>query len=87
MTAATLCGPLLFGLALRGGDNPDWPPDRPIEWGALAGTSGLVLALIVLTIAYSLALQKRDARARSGAAAMAERERGGLPPERGGPGS
>jgi len=66
MTAATLGGPLLIGEALRGGESPVWPPDRPIEWGVLFGISALVLSLMVLSIATSLGLQKAEARARAG---------------------
>ncbi|HEV3120495.1 MAG TPA: hypothetical protein VGY53_01265 [Isosphaeraceae bacterium] len=64
MTATTLGGPLVIGEALRGGESPVWPPDRPIEWGVLCGISALVLSLMVLSIATSLALQQAEKRAR-----------------------
>ena len=33
LTIASHGGAVAIFLALRGGTNPDWPPDRPIEWG------------------------------------------------------
>jgi hypothetical protein len=58
MTVATFGGPVAIGLALRGGDRPDWPPDRPVEWWVLGGISGLVFALMVACIAFSLIHQR-----------------------------
>lgn len=58
MTVAAFGGPIGFGAVLRGGDRPGWPPDRAVEWAALFGISGLVLALMVLAIAVALANQR-----------------------------
>jgi heme/copper-type cytochrome/quinol oxidase subunit 3 len=65
MTTATFGGPLAISVVLRGGRSPDWPPDRAVEWVTLAGTSTLVIALIAITIAASLAIQRKDNRARA----------------------
>jgi hypothetical protein len=73
MTLATLGGPLAFGLALRGGPSPVWPPDRPIEWVALLGSAAVVLGLMTATISLSVAQQRAEARAR------AERSKTGEP--------
>ncbi len=51
LTVATLGGPLAFGSVLRGGPRPDWPPDRAVEWWALALITALVLGLMSATIA------------------------------------
>ncbi len=64
MTCAAFGGPIGFGVVLRGGPNPGWPPDRAVEWAALVGISGLVLALMVLSIAIGLANQRAVRRAR-----------------------
>jgi hypothetical protein len=58
MTVAAFGGPIGFGAILRGGNHPGWPPDRAVEWAALLGISGLVLALMVLGIAVALANQR-----------------------------
>ena len=50
---------------LRGGPSPKWPPDRPVEWATLFGVSGLVLALMILSIALSVANQRVMARRRA----------------------
>jgi hypothetical protein len=65
MTAAAFGGPIGFGVILRGGDRPGWPPDRPVEWAALFGISGLVLALMVLCVAVALANQRAARRTRN----------------------
>lgn len=64
MTLAALGGPVGFGMVLRGGARPGWPPDRSVEWAALLGVSGLVLALMVLGIAIALANQRAARQAR-----------------------
>lgn len=63
MTLAALGGPVGFGVVLRGGPRPGWPPDRPVEWAALVGISGLVVALMVLGVAVALANQRAVRRA------------------------
>jgi heme/copper-type cytochrome/quinol oxidase subunit 3 len=65
MTTATFAGPLAISAVLRGGSSPEWPPDRAVEWVTLAGTSTLVVALIIITITASIAIQRRDNRAKS----------------------
>lgn len=55
MTAATFGGPLGVMLVLRGGVEPAWPPDRPVEWVALIGAVGLVAALMIAILALGLA--------------------------------
>ena len=59
MTVAAFGGPLAFGLVLRGGKSPDWPPDRPVEWWTLGGLSALVVALMVASVAVAVANQRR----------------------------
>jgi hypothetical protein len=54
MTIATFGGPLLIAVALRGGQSPEWPPDRPIEWVVFYGTSGLVVVLMAACLAIGL---------------------------------
>ena len=51
MTTTTILGPFLIGGMLRGGDQPNWPPDRPVEWATVLGTSGAVLALMTACLA------------------------------------
>jgi hypothetical protein len=66
MTVATFGGPVAFGWVLRGGPSPVWPPDRLIEWLTLAGISTLVVGLMVVAIALSVANQRAVARLRTG---------------------
>jgi hypothetical protein len=65
MTVAAIGGPFLIALVFQGGPGRAWPPDRPVEWAVLLGTTALVVALLVLTIASSMAFQKAEARARA----------------------
>jgi hypothetical protein len=67
MTIAAFGGPVGIGVVLRGGNSPKWPPDRPVEWAALFGVSGLVLALMLAAIAVSVANQRALARRRAAA--------------------
>lgn len=50
MTVATLLGPIVITLTLRGGARPGWPPDRPVEWWTL----GLVVGAVVVLMAGCL---------------------------------
>jgi hypothetical protein len=43
MSVASLVGPFVIFLVIRGGRSPEWPPDRPVEWWVL----GLVTASVV----------------------------------------
>ena len=47
MTLVTFGGPFLIGRLLRGGPDPDWPPDRPVEWVAVVGVTGIVVVVFV----------------------------------------
>ncbi len=49
MTLASFGGPVLVGFTLWGGDSPNWPPDRPIEWVVVIGT-GLTVLILMLAI-------------------------------------
>lgn len=42
MSVASLGGPFLIFLVIRGGQSPDWPPDRPVEW--------LTISLVTLSV-------------------------------------
>lgn len=55
MTIATVGGPLGVFVVLRGGVEPAWPPDRPVEWVVLIGTCLLVAALMIVVIGLGLA--------------------------------
>jgi hypothetical protein len=43
LSILTVAGPFVIFLVIRGGDRPDWPPDRPAEWW----TFGVVVAAVV----------------------------------------
>ncbi len=62
MTTLTILGPILIGWVLSGGASAQWPPDRPVEWVTLLGTSGAVLALMVVCL--SLIWTNRQPRSR-----------------------
>lgn len=62
MTLAAFGGPVVFGLVLRGGARPDWPPDRPVEWWTLAGVTAAVLVMMAASAALSVANQRTMAR-------------------------
>ncbi len=47
MSLATFGGPFLIGAALRGGDSPKWPPDRPVEWVVFSGVTGVVVVVFI----------------------------------------
>jgi hypothetical protein len=64
MTLATFGGPVVFGLVLRGGQSPDWPPDRPIEWITLGAITALVVGLMAGAISLSVANQREMRRLR-----------------------
>jgi hypothetical protein len=50
-----VAAPALF-LVLRGGQSPQWPPDRPIEWGWFYAVSGggAILFLASLIAAWRI---------------------------------
>ena len=47
MTLLSFGGPFLIGAIMRGGDSPNWPPDRPVEWTAFGGVTALVVVVLV----------------------------------------
>lgn len=51
LTLLCFGGPFLIGSVLRGGADPNWPPDRPIEWGAMGAITGLVVVSIAILAA------------------------------------
>ena len=72
MTLLTLGGPVAIGVVLRGGPRATWPPDRPVEWVAVLGISGMVLAL--MAVATGIAVSNNIKLARRTAARRAEAE-------------
>ena len=49
-TVIMIGGPFGIGAILKGGESPDWPPDRPVEWlvvGSICGVFGLILVMIL----------------------------------------
>lgn len=46
LTVATMAGPFVIFLVIRGGDRPEWPPDRPLEWWTFGLISAAVVALL-----------------------------------------
>jgi hypothetical protein len=50
MTLASFGGPLLILVVVRGGKSARWPPDRPVEWVAIALVFGLVIALFAACV-------------------------------------
>ena len=71
MTLATTGGPFLMRYSLGGGASPDWPPDRPSEWGVAIGTSVTVLALMLACVSLGLRTKRTLARAGRGRSVIA----------------
>jgi hypothetical protein len=63
LTLATLGGPLAIFLTLRGGADPEWPPDRPVEWWMLGGTIGGYLVLLTACVLVGLIRWRRTVEA------------------------
>jgi hypothetical protein len=59
MTLAAFGGPVLIVATLAGGPHEGWPPDRPVEWAVFWGTCGVVVLLMVVGVAFSVANQRR----------------------------
>lgn len=57
MSIVCFGGPFVIFWALRGGDHPGWPPDRPLEWAAIAVVMGLFLAFFVACVSIRLWLR------------------------------
>ena len=47
MTLVSFIGPFVILATIRGGRSSKWPPDRPVEWVAIAVVIGLVIALFL----------------------------------------
>jgi hypothetical protein len=47
LTIATMAGPFVIFLAIRGGPSPDWPPDRPVEWWVFGVVTVAVVILML----------------------------------------
>jgi hypothetical protein len=58
MTLASFGGPFLIWAVIRGGESPDWPPDRLIEWVVFGGIVSLVVALFLLCVGLALVHRK-----------------------------
>jgi drug/metabolite transporter (DMT)-like permease len=54
LTIATLLGPFVIVLAIRGGPRPEWPPDRPVEWWTLGLVTTIVVALFTACVTAGL---------------------------------
>ncbi|MFO0950605.1 MAG: hypothetical protein U0835_05525 [Isosphaeraceae bacterium] len=50
MTMLTFAGPFVIYVAVRGGESPDWPPDRPAEWVVFGVVTGAVVALMAACV-------------------------------------
>ena len=72
MTVASFGGPFLIGMILRGGEHPEWPPDRPVEWVAFAGGAGLVVVLLIGLGAIGI-MNMKELQAAQRAARLAKR--------------
>lgn len=70
MSVVTLGGPLGFGFVLRGGERPNWPPDRAVEWVTLLGLSTAVVVIMAWCLALAVANIRESRRI------LAERESG-----------
>lgn len=62
MTLVTFGGPVVIWIVLRGGSNPKWPPDRPIEWITFAIICGLVLGFMALCVTILIKNQREVER-------------------------
>jgi len=79
MSLASFGGPFLIGTVLRGGESPTWPPDRPVEWGVVAGVTGVVVVVLIgLSILWLANMrQLKAARVARESMARSEADRGG----------
>ena len=50
LTCASFGGPFVILMVVRGGSSARWPPDRPVEWAAIALVFGLVVALFLACV-------------------------------------
>ena len=75
LTITTLVGPIAIGVALRGGARSTWPPDRPIEWGALGLVTVVFVVLMVSTMAAGLKDMRRPPRSRAASGGTANQKK------------
>ena len=61
MTIFTFGGPFVLMLAIRGGEDSKWPPDRPIEWVALILIVSIVCVLLAACLSIRLWLPRIEA--------------------------
>jgi hypothetical protein len=54
MSIVSFGGPFAIFAALRGGENPGWPPDRLLEWAVIAVVMVLFLSLFVACVSIRL---------------------------------
>lgn len=71
MTFASFGGPFLIWAVLRGGEAPDWPPDRLVEWVVFAAFVALVLTLMAACLLLGV-VNRRELAARRAAAPTRE---------------
>ena len=69
MTVMCFGGPFGLMWILRGGTEPAWPPDRPVEWVALIGMCAIVASLMVVLLVMNLRLHAAIKAARKTGAA------------------
>ena len=69
MSVVSFGGPFLIGSVMRGGFSPKWPPDRPVEWIAVVGVTGVVVVIMIGLSVLWLANMKELHAAKSQAAA------------------
>lgn len=62
LTVLAFGGPFLLMAIIGGGENPKWPPDRPVEWVAFVTIVALVLILMTLCVTVRLWLPWANAR-------------------------
>jgi hypothetical protein len=65
MTLASFGGPFVILLVLRGGKSARWPPDRLVEWIAIAVVFGLVIALFSACVSLGWWFRPASPAARS----------------------
>lgn len=50
LTVVSFGGPIALMLVIGGGQNPKWPPDRPVEWIAFGAIVTVACVLLVLCL-------------------------------------
>lgn len=54
MSIVSFGGPFVILWALRGGEQPGWPPDRTAEWAAIATVMALFFSLFIACVSIRL---------------------------------